>query len=105
MTTYTVKITESARNDMEKIYSYIAYDLLSPIAAMKQYNRIADSISDLKTMPERHPLFESEPEHSRGIRKLVVDNYIVCYIVTTDEVIIIAVLYGASDISYKLQSR
>jgi len=103
--TYTVKITESARNDMEKIYNYIALDLFSPLAAMNQYNRIANAISSLKTMPERYPLFESKPERLRGIRKLVVDNYIVCYIVDEKEVVIIAIFYGASDVSAKLQSR
>lgn len=33
----------------------------------------------LDDMPNRFPLFEKEPWHSRGLRKLIIDNYIAFY--------------------------
>ena len=44
MKCYKIFMTNEALSDMEQIYSYIAYNLLSPDTAMKQYNRIADAI-------------------------------------------------------------
>ena len=44
MDKYEVKITDEALADMEKIYEYIAIQLLAPENAMEQYNRIADAI-------------------------------------------------------------
>ena len=73
MEKYEVNITDEALDDMEKIYEYIAFELLSPENAMGQYNRIADAILTLDLLPDRFALFESEPEHSRGMRRMVVD--------------------------------
>ena len=47
MNQYNVKITGKALEDMERIYNYIALDLLVPDKAMGQYNRIADAIESL----------------------------------------------------------
>ena len=49
---------------MEKIYEYIANELLAPENAMGQYNRIAEAILTLDSFPEKFSLFEMEPEHS-----------------------------------------
>lgn len=70
MTHYKTHITDEALNDMESIYEYIAEELLAPDTAMGQYNRIADTIETLDQMPERIKLMESEPEKTRGLRRL-----------------------------------
>ncbi len=105
MADYVVKITDEALADMEAIYDYIAVKLLAPKNAMNQYNRIAEAILKLDSYPDRFGLFECEPEHSMGIHKMVVDNYLVCYVVEQQEVIVTDVLYGASDIISRLQER
>ena len=74
---YEILITDRADEDMEVIYDYIAYKLLSPATAAKQYNRIAEGILSLETNPERIKIMDSEPEHSQGLRPLFVDNYTV----------------------------
>lgn len=104
MDKYEVKITDNALSDMEKIYNYIATDLLSSANAIGQYNRIADAILSLEVFPKRYPLFETEPEHSRNLRKMSVDNYLVCYIADETSVTVTNVLYGASDIHEKLKN-
>lgn len=105
MKQYGILITDEALNDMESIYEYIAEELLAPDTAMGQYNRIADAIETLDQMPERIKLMESEPEKTRGLRKLVVDNYAVFFIIADDIVIVTNVLYGASDIENRLRGN
>ena len=111
MKQYTVEITNEALADMEQIYNHIAYALQAPenamaqynwIAkaieelsmfpekarmesepenAMDQYNRIADAILTLDTLAERIHIMESVQERRREIRRLLVDNYSVFYVI------------------------
>ena len=99
---YDVFISDRANEDMETIYKYIEETLLSPEAAIKQYNRIADAILTLEEMPERIKVMDSEPEHSKGFRQLIVGKYTVFYVIKFDTVNVVRVLYSASDISKRL---
>jgi hypothetical protein len=103
MVKYRVDITDEALGDMELLYEYIAFKLLAPENAMEQYNRIADAILTLDSYPERFGLFEYEPEHSMGVHKMIVDNYVVCYVIDSGVVTVTNVLYGASDIHKRLK--
>ena len=98
MKEYSVYITPAALEDMESIYNYISVELQSVYNASKQYDRISDAILTLDSMPERCPLFDNEPEYTMGIRRLIVDNYLVCYIIQDEQVTVTNVLYGASDV-------
>jgi len=101
---YKVEITEAAASDMERLYDYIAMDLLSPETAMEQYNRIADATLTLETLPKRHGIVDFEPGRSRGTRILPVDNYSVLYVVKEKKVYITDVLYSASDIIARMRN-
>lgn len=103
MKQYKVKITNEALADMEQIYNHIAYVLLAPKNAMEQYNRIADEILKLNTFPECFQIMDSEQEHSKEIRRMLVDNYSVFYVIKEDAVIVTNVLYSASDIESRLK--
>jgi toxin ParE1/3/4 len=103
MKQYTVEISNEALVDMEQLYNYIAYVLLAPENAIGQYNRIADEILKLDTFPERFQIMDSELEHSKGIRRMLVDNYSVFYVVKEGTVIVTDVLYSASDIESRLK--
>ena len=103
MKQYTVEITDEALADMEQIYNHIAYVLRAPENAMGQYNRIADEILKLDVFPERFRIMDSEPERSKGIRRMLVDNYSVFYVIRDDRVIVTDILYSASDIGEKLK--
>ena len=92
MKQYDVKISHAALSDMEQIYGYIA-----------QYNRIAEAIQSLNILPERCALVESEPERTQGLRQMLVDNYLVFYIVGEDAVSVARVLYSASDLVRRLR--
>ena len=105
MEKYVVDITDDALSDMEALHEHIAVILKAPENAMGQYNRIADAILTLDSLPDRFGLFECEPEHSMGIHKMAVDNYIVCYVIDPGVVTVTDVLYGASDLHKRLQDR
>ena len=102
---YTVEITNEALADMEQLYNHIAYVLQTPENAMDQYNRIADAILTLDTMAERICIMESEPERSKEMRRLLVDNYSVFFVIQGDNVIVTDVLYSASDIESRLKGQ
>lgn len=105
MENYAVQITEEALSDMEAIYRYIAEKLQAPGNALGQYNRIADEILSLDVFPERYRLVDFEPERSEGMRRMLVDNYSVFYVVRENRVIVTDVLYSASDIEQRLKER
>lgn len=102
MKQFTVQITDKALEDMQEIYDYIAKQLQSPENAMRQYNRIADAIEGLSVLPQRIMIMKSEPEHSMGLRQLVIDNFSAFYLIEDNRVIVIRVLYSSSDISKRL---
>ena len=105
MKEYKVKITDEALSDMAQIYDYIAGNLLSPENAIGQYNRIAEAVLKLSYLPERFHIIDVEPWKSKRLRRMLVDNYSVFYIVDGDFVIVTAVLYSASDIEKRLKRK
>lgn len=102
MKQYTVRITDRALVDMEEIYNYIAIQLQAPENAMKQYNRIAEAIEELRVFPKRVKVMESKPEQIMGLRQLVIDNYSAFYVIGDMEVIVTRVLYSSMDIGRRL---
>ncbi len=103
MKQYKVEITQEALTDMEQLYNHIAYVLLSPENAIGQYNRIADAILQLDQMPERFRIIDSTLEHSKELRRMLVDNYSVFYVIKGERVVVTNVLYTASDIVWRLK--
>ena len=103
MDKYKVQITQEALADMEQLYNYIVVTLLAPENAMRQYNRIADAILRLDILPERFREIGSEFGRAEKLRRMVVDNYSVFYVIQEESVIVTNVLYSASDIEYRLK--
>lgn len=104
MKQYAVEITNEALADMEQLYNHIAYVLRAPENAMGQYNRIAEEILKLDKFPERFRIVDSEPECSRGMRRMLVDNYSVFFVIEEDRVIVTDVLFSASDLESRLKT-
>lgn len=105
MERYDVLLTEEARKDMEDIYHYIARQLQSPENARRQYDRIADGILTLDLFPARYRVVDFEPEHTAGLRRMLVDHYSVFYVIQENRVIVTDVLYSASDIEQRLKEK
>ncbi len=91
--------------DVQEIRDYIAFELKVPDTAQAQYLRIVQAIISLEELPERIKLMESEPWHSLEMRKLLVDNYSVFFVIHNETVTVTDVLYSASDIDKRLSER
>lgn len=105
MEKYTVQITSDALNDLEEMHCYIAQTLQSPETANQQYDRITNAILSLDTLPGRCKIVDFEPEHSVGLRRMLVDHYSVFYVVRERSVIVTNVLYSASNIEQRLKEK
>ncbi len=97
---FKIEYSAEALEDLRGIFAYIAYELLSPGNAEGQVRRIQKTIHSLNFMPERFALVDWEPWKSRKTHKVVVDNFVVFYIVSSesDKVTIIRILYGGRDL-------
>lgn len=100
---YIVEITDEALFNMKRLYQHIVKVLPPPDNAIGQYNRMADAILTLDELPKRCPVMNSELEHSRKIRRMLIDYYSECYVIEEERVVIIRVLYSASDIEHRLR--
>lgn len=100
MKKWKVIITPEFEIDLKNIYTYVAEKLQVPNVAKNLTRKILNQIEQLDEMPYRCSLYEKEPWHSRGLRKLIIDNYIVFYLPNekTNEVIILRVFYSGSNI-------
>ena len=103
MIEYDVNITDEALEDMESIYQYIAYDLLSPETALGQYERIAAKVLKLEILANRYQIIDSEPWLSLGLRRLSVDNFSIFYVIRESSVYVTDVLYNGADIDSRLK--
>lgn len=99
MCTYNIEITEPAEKDLYEIGAYLSKELLEPETAKKVISKIAEGINSLEDMLLRNALVLDERLAYKGIRKIMVYNYIVFYIVTESSktVTIIRILYGRRD--------
>jgi len=96
---YTLKFTPKAGEDLDEIYGYIATKLFAETAAEDLMDKIENAFMRLEKYPFSCSFVFDEPLKSRGYHKLIVDSYIAFYLVNKSEkqVIIMRVLYGASD--------
>lgn len=104
---YKVSYSENALDDLKEIYAYIANELLVPETAAVQVRRIRKEIHSLDFMPARYSLVEWEPWHSMRMHQLIVDNFIVYYLVDDREmaVTVVRVFYGGRDIEGIINSN
>lgn len=89
---YKVRIYKTAQQDLRDAVAYL--NTLSPNAAVQYYDLILQRIGSLAEMPERTPLAKDTGLRLRGYRTLLVNHYIVFYVVKGDTVQIRRILYG-----------
>ncbi|HEY8909534.1 MAG TPA: type II toxin-antitoxin system RelE/ParE family toxin [Desulfosporosinus sp.] len=99
MKKYNVFMTHTATEDLKSIAAYIVNELQEPSIAKKLVGNIKESVMSLEQMPTRYSLLRDANLAVQGIRKIMVDNYIVFYFVSekTNEVTIVRILYNRRD--------
>lgn len=91
MDKYKIKIYSNAKMDLKDIVSYL--NTLSPQAALRYYDWIVEKIGSLPEMPERCPFVQDVALKAKGYRYLIVENYLVFFVVKADMVQIRRILY------------
>ena len=101
---YKIVYTEGSEQDLLNIYRYIAMDLLVPETAKNQIGRIMKAVNELESLPFRHKRYHDEPWHSKGLRVLPVDNYLVFYTVIEDDekVVVLRIMYAGRNTDLQL---
>ena len=96
---YEVVLTDRALAQLKELRSYISRTLMAPDTALAYVRAIKEEAATLSQMPARYMLVDEEPEHSAGIRKLVVKNFFVYYQIDEDarRVNILNVIYARRD--------
>ena len=102
---YRVRLARKALTDLELLYDYIADQLQSPEAAMRLYDKITEGIRSLKLFPERCTLLPEIRGCPVTMRHLLIEKYAIVYTVTENTVLVLRIIYGASDFIQKLQEE
>lgn len=103
---YKIIYTKEAERDLTGIFEYIAINLLVPETAKEQARRIMRAIDGLNELPGRHKLYEDAPWHSKRLRILPVDNYLVFYLVLEEgnTVALVRIMYSGRNIEQQLSA-
>lgn len=99
MKEFEVVITQPAAQDLGDILSYISKELREPVIAKNLIGRMREAIMSLQQLPERNALVSDERLASQGIRTLLVENYIVFYVIShqAPTVTVLRILYNRRD--------
>lgn len=95
MEAYKTIIYPAAKQDLLDIVDYL--NTLSPEAALRYYDLLTEQIASLSHMPERCPHPKDLALTAKGYRYLIVEKYLVFYVVTGNTVQIRRILYGRRD--------
>ncbi len=96
---FTLKFTPKAYEDIEEIYNYISGSLFAEVAANNLLEKIEERVMKLEEFPFSCNYVSDEVLKSKGYRKLIVDNYLVFYIIDekNKKVVIVRILFGAQN--------
>lgn len=81
MKKYIVNMSESAKQDLENIISYLRYNLAGDIIADKYKILFKQELINLENVAGNMPILDENLTGHKNIRKINVRNYIVFYIV------------------------
>lgn len=97
--TYEIVFSPESVQDLRDISGYITSALHSPQSAKRTIAKIRDAIRALAYMPKRHQLVSVSSLATIGIRRIVVGNYLVLYLVDDDakSVTVSRIIHGGRD--------
>lgn len=94
-----VMIMPAAQRDMLELCHYLSG--FYPGTAIRQYDRIMEKILKLPDFPEKYEVYRKGNYHFE-YRKMVVDRYLVFYVVTDTVIEIRRILPGNQDVENML---
>lgn len=97
---YKVNYLPISVKDLEELIEYIKID--SPSAALNMLNKIDESISKLKDLPEIGIIPKDERLRRLGYRILVIGNYLVFYVIKENIIEVRRILHGKRNYKFLL---
>ncbi|MHB8124724.1 MAG: type II toxin-antitoxin system RelE/ParE family toxin [Desulfitobacteriaceae bacterium] len=97
---YKIRIYSYAKMDLKDIVSYL--NTLSSQAALRYYDLIVEKIGSLAEMPERCPFVRDVVLKAKGYRYLIVENYLVFFVIKADTVQIRRIIYNKRNYEWLL---
>jgi plasmid stabilization system protein ParE len=96
---WKILFSDKAEDDLSNAVEYITKILKAPVAAEKLLSDAEKEIGKLEEFPFSCPLVKDKYFSEKGVRFLVVNNYLVFYLLreSEKEVSIIRFLYGRRD--------
>jgi len=99
MASYSVIINGPALNDLESIYRYFAWQLLTPRTASKMVKTIEDEINNYLSFSPHYPIVDDDRLAAKGYRRMNVKKYAVFFVIDeeTKTVRVRRIIHGARD--------
>ena len=96
---FTWLLTEIAEADVDDILDYIANTLVNPDAATAFADELEEKLNEVCKAPKAGRLVENEFLKMQDVRRILVKNYIVYYVIDTEpkHIVVIRVVYGRRD--------
>lgn len=93
---YSYKLTQKAEGDLDEIVSYIAVQLANESAASNFVDNLIECIDKTCLFPESGSIVVNEFLPDIGVRKKIVGNYIIFYLLNSDDktIMILRIVYG-----------
>ena len=95
---YSVRLFGRAYRDLDKIYDYIANNLMEPGIAISIVDKIEFAILSLETMPHRCPVRRIGAYANQGYRQLFAGNYTALFRIDEENKIVkvVTIRYSSS---------
>jgi len=97
---YEIRYLNTAEKDLIEVFEYIKKD--NPTSAISQLEKFDKSISQLVLNPFLGVIPKDERLKKLGYRMLIVDKYLVFYVVKTKTVQVRRIIHGARRYSFLL---
>ena len=97
---FDIRYLSTAENDLDDIFDYIMMD--NPSAAVSMLEKFNHSISQLALNPELGVVSKDDRLKKMGYRILIIEKYLVFYVLKANTVQIRRIIHGARQYSFLL---
>lgn len=84
--------------DLDKITDYILYELKNETAAMALISEVEAAIKQRLADPLQTAVYPSLNEREHPYRRIIIDNYLIFYVVIDDTMVVRRMLYRRRDL-------
>lgn len=94
---FTIRYSPLFYNDLDKIIDYVAFELKNEVAVKKLVNTVETEIKQQQAHPLQPATYQSINKRKYPYRRIIVDNFLIFYVVIDDVMIVRRMLYGRRD--------